>query len=177
MLNGNIKMYNEIAQQKIKGRRELKSSMKLTRWLRCLMQSKWWKLILKMNIKNWNMIVKRKMEKRKIIKLRNSIVDLEDVNNHINIKEFFYILKVFTGKLTCKQCNITFTLKCELENHLLTHKNKRQSKCQHESCNKPFKWPHQSPTHKARFSQMQTARLWKENNQITFESSWRSTFK
>ena len=31
MLNGNIKMYNEIAQQKIKGRRELKSSMKLTR--------------------------------------------------------------------------------------------------------------------------------------------------
>ena len=35
------------------------------------------------------MIMKRKMKKQKIIKLRNSIVDLNDVNNHIKFKGKF----------------------------------------------------------------------------------------
>ena len=98
--------------------------------------------MVKINVgdKNYKNVYEEDDERYKMIRQRDSIVNLKVANNHIEIKEFFsqHFTSHFTSEFTYKQCNLKSTLKSGLKNHLLLHKNKRQFKCSHESCDKTF---------------------------------------
>lgn len=139
--NENVKKYNEIAQLKIKGKKinkkldEIKEKMKMFETIKTVeVSANDEEYELKYDCEG------DEDEDGKDKRVERFRCDFEECKQSYKRKEKLsqHFTSHFTGELTCKQCNATFTSKESLKRHLLIHENKRQFKCPHEGCDKTF---------------------------------------